>query len=952
MTTVFLTTTGAQTWTVPGGVISAKFDCYGGGGGAKQNSGGGGGAYASVTLTVTPGATVFASVGVGGTSGSSVTAGGSSWVNISSNATPSSAAQGALAVGGGAPVGGVAPGGAAASCIGTTTTSGGGANYNSSEGFGGSGGGGCGGPLGNGSNGGSNNLLSPADAGGGGGGAAQNGATGAGQEGGAHAANQNGGTGGTGTAGAGGTAGSGSAGGNAATNGGGGGGGGAGTTSGAPFAGGNGAIDASVYGAGNPGPGGGGGGGGGTSTTNTAGSGGTASYGGGAAGAGANSNLVSGTSPNGGQGFIAITYTVIITGGFAAQAPDLQWHPPVLDTNQPQLTFSGLAAFATPSARWWMQPPDLLRHVPELWSDEPRPPPEPAFPNQTTQSLGWWLQSTPLPWSPQALADLSAEMTFGAFNPTPLIFWYTQPPDLVRHPAHLDTNQPRLVSQQFAEPGIWWWTQPPDLLRHSPELWTPALYWPSLPGLPGLDIPALWWTQPPDLLAHPPPLDTNQQRLVSQALATPGMFWWAQPPDLLRRAPHLDTNQLTLPFAGLQRSISPSAFWWSQPPDLLRHAAHLDTNQLTMPFAGLSPAAVPCVLWWAQPPDLLHRGPYLDTNEPQLTFAAYQAFAPPASLAFFRQPPDTPRRFPELAPAGPYIGPMAGTFTPSSLSFWTQPQFQQPRAPDLWAGQPYEPQGWQLNYLPWLLPPPPFGRPLPPHQAPQPLIGYYPFPITPKMLASFSQPFLAEHARELITWQFVLPFPFATRTPVNATYFGQPQDLLRKPAGDIAQPWTHIVGWRYPFLGAAFIAARPKLSTAVVKPRSLIAANTVRRRKLTPTQTNMRTPDLSPILAGVEIERVTFDFGLICLASPGNTISAIISVNCLIDSGVDTLGQTRLLSVGPLIASPMTGAANCAFTALFGNMLAGVTYLLQAVVTTADGQELATEARWPCVAVM
>ncbi len=56
-------------WTVPVGVTSIQVECYGaGGGGASSLKGGGGGAYASSTLTVTPGQVISYDAGVGGLS--------------------------------------------------------------------------------------------------------------------------------------------------------------------------------------------------------------------------------------------------------------------------------------------------------------------------------------------------------------------------------------------------------------------------------------------------------------------------------------------------------------------------------------------------------------------------------------------------------------------------------------------------------------------------------------------------------------------------------------------------------------------------------------------------------------------------------------------------------------------------------------------------------------------
>src|SRR5262249_43912750 len=73
---IFLTTTGAGTWTVPADWNSANntIEVIGGGGGqgaisGSYSSGGGGGAYSQISnLTLTSGASVNFTVGAGGTS--------------------------------------------------------------------------------------------------------------------------------------------------------------------------------------------------------------------------------------------------------------------------------------------------------------------------------------------------------------------------------------------------------------------------------------------------------------------------------------------------------------------------------------------------------------------------------------------------------------------------------------------------------------------------------------------------------------------------------------------------------------------------------------------------------------------------------------------------------------------------------------------------------------------
>lgn len=88
-----VTLNSAQTtWVCPAGVTSVTVECWGGGGAGGYRSstgaggGGAGGAYASSTISVTPGVTYNYSVGAGGVSGSSGTGvdGSDSWFNNTS----------------------------------------------------------------------------------------------------------------------------------------------------------------------------------------------------------------------------------------------------------------------------------------------------------------------------------------------------------------------------------------------------------------------------------------------------------------------------------------------------------------------------------------------------------------------------------------------------------------------------------------------------------------------------------------------------------------------------------------------------------------------------------------------------------------------------------------------------------------------------------------------------
>ncbi len=286
---IFLTTTGANTWTVPNDWNSSNntIECIGAGAAGRHvgfipfvlSGGGGGGAYAKkFNLTLTPGLSVDYSVGDGGTT----TDGDDTFFNSASFSESSVGAKGGKVC---TFISGVFTpglGGSASESIGDVKYSGG--NGGSNNGSGG-GGGGAAGPDGAGKDGGyssgnDNNI------GGGGGGGANGGSSTAGSNGTA----LGGGNGGQGPNGSGAGAGSFTDG----TNGSDGGGGGGGRNAGTGGNGGNGAEWGEA---------GAGGGGGGTST-GVAGHGGL--YGGG--GASVADPFGIGTHGIGAQGIIVITY--------------------------------------------------------------------------------------------------------------------------------------------------------------------------------------------------------------------------------------------------------------------------------------------------------------------------------------------------------------------------------------------------------------------------------------------------------------------------------------------------------------------------------------------------------------------------------------------------------------------------------------------------------------------
>jgi len=157
-TTDTYSSVGTENWVVPVGVTSITIECWAGGGGGgsankpagqvyNRGGGGGGGAYASSTISVTPGDNVEIVVGAGGSAGTpgnnNATAGGESQVSVNGGAPVVLAVGGARGQNGG----GSAAGGNESSCVGTVRYSGGngsagvagGSGYTSGAGGGGGG---------------------------------------------------------------------------------------------------------------------------------------------------------------------------------------------------------------------------------------------------------------------------------------------------------------------------------------------------------------------------------------------------------------------------------------------------------------------------------------------------------------------------------------------------------------------------------------------------------------------------------------------------------------------------------------------------------------------------------------------------------------------------------------------------------------------------------------------
>ena len=127
--------TGASsgTWTVPANVYSIKIDAWGGGGAGAGRSttgtggmaGGAGGSRSTTTISVTPGQTIYYSIGAAraGTTGNAAD-GNDTWVSEVSNAAPTVSTDGVVSKGGKSAVGTTAGTGSTTGCVGTSSRGG------------------------------------------------------------------------------------------------------------------------------------------------------------------------------------------------------------------------------------------------------------------------------------------------------------------------------------------------------------------------------------------------------------------------------------------------------------------------------------------------------------------------------------------------------------------------------------------------------------------------------------------------------------------------------------------------------------------------------------------------------------------------------------------------------------------------------------------------------------
>jgi hypothetical protein len=223
--------------------------------------------------------------------------------------------------------------------------------------------------------------------------------------------------------------------------------------------------------------------------------------------------------------------------------------------------------------------------------------------------------------------------------------------------------------------------------------------------------------------------------------------------------------------------------------------------------------------------------------------------------------------------------------------------------------------------------------------------------------------------------RFAVPASVASRallTPVSTMPFAQ---TFWEPSRRVAPAWQNVYSYvPYPayfrllhpnYIAVAklryVVSSGDRQFVAGGASRSLIAASGDRqlvadgpsRSRIVVGITNnvAQTNQLEPAIdSTVEEETVTFDYGLIL--ATGVTITSVVSVTCNVaagSEGSDPSPASRLINGAQIAASPSTEASLAAVNQLVGDMLGGVTYLLQCVVNTSDGQKLSLWTHLPCV---
>ena len=365
-------------------------------------------------------------------------------------------------------------------------------------------------------------------------------------------------------------------------------------------------------------------------------------------------------------------------------------------------------------------------------------------------------------------------------------------------------------------------------------------------------------------------------------------------------------------------------FGWHVQPEQPPHPARERRFGPMAPTSNIEagfvpPVAVPLAFWetsYPQPPHLRRERAAAIMPFPSIegTFTFVPAAAPGLWESYTPQPPHPrPERGAAIMPQSPVEGRFAN-FQP--FGWHVAPPEPHPRRERAGGIVPALAlvETPLTRFIPFWMMAPPHPEPHPRREKAGSIVP--PLALTEQRLQVFYPTF----------WQVVPPEPHPK--PERGTA------LLRSDLLPIISFRAIIPNPNYISVG------RPRIMVSLGQPRQRISAGAPRNRVVlgisnAVSQTNELLP---PIDSSVEIETVTFDFGLIL--APGVTITSVVSLTCQVLSGTDPNPASRLVGGAAIVPSPNTGLANQAVSQLVGTMIGGVTYRLQCVATSSDGQTI------------
>ena len=191
--------------------------------------------------------------------------------------------------------------------------------------------------------------------------------------------------------------------------------------------------------------------------------------------------------------------------------------------------------------------------------------------------------------------------------------------------------------------------------------------------------------------------------------------------------------------------------------------------------------------------------------------------------------------------------------------------------------------------------------------------------------------------------------------------FSEP-NVPRRPLPEFPAAFLGYTPQRYAPFGATLLApALIRALVAEIRARDVAASpERVRTATLVPNWPMSQAQDLvPPIDADGEEETIGFDFGpainpLYPKVDSGvrlvtNPAPSITCQTSAVSAVQDPNAPNLILSAPSLVASKRTGAPSAQWNILFGNTLAGVTYMLRCLALTTDGQQLSIWVRLPAV---